>query len=100
MGSKALTGVLLAALISGAGAWVVWARQVPTEGQVLELIETRSPYVEDRKELAYRVTEQTAKVRTLEEKVGDLQRDISEVKTLLKTLIHQVDKLDKKLDKK
>lgn len=91
MASKALTGVLLAALVSGAGVWVVWARQVTTESQVIELIETRSPYREDRKELAYRMEEQTERSKDLEKSVRNIERELVEMKAVLQAILKKLD---------
>jgi TolA-binding protein len=97
MASRVLLGVLLTALVTGAGAWVAWAAQVaekPSTAEVVELIETRSPYIVDQKQL----NEQTVRVRQLEQKLQEVQRDVTEVKTMLVALARQLDKIEGKLD--
>lgn len=42
---------LLGALISGAGTWITFAREVVPRDEVIELIQTRSPYVPDKRVL-------------------------------------------------
>jgi chromosome segregation ATPase len=97
--SKVVIAGLLTALIGSTGVWVTWARQVPTEGEVIELIENRSPYRDDRKELAYRMEEHGEEIRALKKEVGSLGRDMAELKALIKALAKQVESIDKKLDK-
>ena len=40
---------LLSVVLTGAGAWLTWGREVRSESKVIDLIETHSPYIEDRK---------------------------------------------------
>lgn len=40
---------LLSVVLTGAGAWLTWGREVRSESKVIDLIETHSPYLEDRK---------------------------------------------------
>lgn len=47
--TKIALGVLLGAAVTGAGAWLTWASDVVTEAKAIDLIETHSPYLEDRK---------------------------------------------------
>jgi len=69
---------VLGALVSGAGAWVTLGRSVTTRADVVELIETRSPYIEDKRILndaieqlhmladgQHRLREQLARIETL-----------------------------------
>ena len=41
--------VLLSVVFTGAGAWLTWGREVRSESKVIDLIETHSPYLEDKK---------------------------------------------------
>ena len=46
---RLLIAALLGIVISGAGAWLTWARDVVTEAKAIDLIERHNPYLEDRK---------------------------------------------------
>jgi len=40
---------LLGAVVSGASAWISWGRNTVARAEVIELIETRSPYLRDQR---------------------------------------------------
>lgn len=85
MTSRIIIGALFAALISGAGLWVAWARTVPTTAEVKELIQTQSPYLEDRKVLV----EQGERIEKLEDHVLVILQEIAEANAALRFLIRQ-----------
>ena len=76
-------GGLLGALLSGAGVWVTWGRSVVDEPKVIELIETRSPYVLDKRLLL----DNGVKLKELEQAVRSLELEVRELKTLLHVMI-------------
>jgi hypothetical protein len=61
----------MGALVSGAGAWVTWGRSVVTEPEVIELIETRSPYLYEQQLLKHQIQE--------------LRNDVKELSDMVKT---------------
>jgi len=69
MSARAIVALLVGALLTGAGAWVTWARTIPSKAEVIELIETRSPYVVDRKLLEDNAERQ----KRMEERLQDLE---------------------------
>jgi hypothetical protein len=71
---------LIGALLAGGGFYVVWASSVPTEGQVIELIETHSPYRLDEK-LIY---DKLDKLNDLDKSLHELREDVRELKVLLR----------------
>ena len=82
--ARVAVGVLLGALLTGAGAWITWAGNVPTREEVLELIETRGPI--NVKLLEYRLNEQDAKLDLVELKIDTTNRTLNEVMVVLRTL--------------
>lgn len=77
--------VLMGALISGAGAWVTWGRSIVDEPKVIELIETRSPYLYDKKLLLERLH----KLDSLEDSVDEVKGDIRELKVLIQRYLQE-----------
>ena len=80
---RLVIAALLGTLLTGAGTWVTWGRNIVDEPKVIELIETRSPYVQDRRYL-----EKTAE--TIEEvrlEVVEQGKDLAEIKAILKAYI-------------
>lgn len=53
----AVLGALIGAVASGAGAYLTWAKDIQSRDDVIQIIETQSPYIEDRKVLAEALTE-------------------------------------------
>jgi len=98
--ARAAIGILLAALIGGAGVWVTWARETPTKAEVVELIKNNNPYESDAKLLQHRINANSEQLDKLEVKVDSLQKDVSEVMGVLRALSKQLDEIEKKLDKK
>ena len=45
---KMIAAALLGALLAGGGAYVSFARNIPTRAEVVEMIEIRSPYQMDK----------------------------------------------------
>lgn len=64
-----VTTALVAALLSGTGVWVAWARSVPTKAEVQEMIRTQSPYVYEQQLIMHQLAE--------------LKKDIEELKVLV-----------------
>ena len=46
-----VAAALLGALISGAGTWIAFAREVVPRDEIIGLIQSRSPYVPDKRVL-------------------------------------------------
>ncbi len=62
----------MGALISGVGAWVTLGRSVDakvTEPEVIELIETRSPYLYEQRLLKHQIQQLSDDVQELKEMV-------------------------------
>lgn len=74
----AVVSVLTGALITGAGTWLAWGSAVVTEPKVIELIETRSPYLEDRKVLLKQCDE-----------IDELTKEVQELKVLIYVLVER-----------
>ncbi len=79
--TKVLLRALLGTVITGAGAWLTWASDVVTEAKAIDLIETHSPYLEDRKIL----------LKGLED-IGDIAEDADAARlelTAIRTLLQE-----------
>jgi len=61
---RLLAAALVGIVVSGAGAWVTWGRSVRSEAEVIELIETHNPYLEDRK-ILFQGLEELSKIRLI-----------------------------------
>lgn len=84
--SITIIGALVVALLSGTGYWVTWGSELITEPKVIELIETRSPYLIDRKLLL----DQKLRLEDLDKSLDELKLEVRELKTMLR-LVLEVD---------
>jgi hypothetical protein len=101
MSSRIVIGVLMTALIGGAGAWVVVAQNVaekPTRAEVKELILAHSPYVTDEALIGYELDQTSERLDRLEAKVEEALRGQAEIGAVLKALSKQLDSIEQKLD--
>jgi hypothetical protein len=83
--TKVVLAALVSAVLTGVGAWLTLARDVVTEAQAIDLIESRSPYLEDRKlleknlwevaELRQDMTDLTLAVRELAVEMKHARKD-------------------------
>jgi len=86
--ARVAVGVLLGALLTGAGAWITLAQEFQTKDEVLDLIETQGPV--DVALLDYRQDEQDFKLDKLEEKMDTIIRNQNEVMVILRVLTKEV----------
>ena len=82
--TRVAVGVLLGALLAGAGAWITLADEFQTRTEILEMIKNRGPI--DVALLEYRLKEQDTKLREVEEKIDIIDRSINEVMVVLRAL--------------
>ena len=61
---RLLIAALLGTVLTGAGAWLTWARDVVTEAKAIDLIERHNPYLEDRK-ILFQGLEELAAIRRI-----------------------------------
>ena len=87
--ARVACGVLLAALLTGAGAWMTLMTHAVTKDEVLELIETRGPV--NVKLLEYRLSEQDTKLQEVKESIASVDRNLDEVMVVLKSLTKDLD---------
>ena len=89
LATRMVVPLLIGALLTGAGAWVTWARTVPSKAEVIELIETRSPYLQDRRLLEERTGKELTKLR---EEVEELSVQMSRLSAVLERIEKNVDR--------
>ncbi len=83
--TRVAAGVMLGALLAGAGAWITLAGEFQTKTEVLNLIETQGPI--DEALLEYRMNEQDAKLDKLEAMMGEMIRNQNEVMVVFRALV-------------
>ena len=77
--------VLLSVVLTGAGAWLTWGREVRSESKVIDLIETHSPYLEDRKLFEKNLEESAELRRTLIDLAGAVRELTVKVDHVIQT---------------
>ena len=65
---------------AGVLALLLFMRSIPTEAEVIEMIETRAPYVVDQKLILSKLMWLEAGVRAIHEKVDVLVTDVAIIK--------------------
>jgi hypothetical protein len=89
MWARIAVGALIAALIGGAGTWVIWAKDQatkPDRAEVIELIDTYSPYNIDQSLINHVLEQQQGRLDRLEEKMDEVQEGQTEMLTILRRL--------------
>lgn len=54
---RMVAAALVGAVVTGAGAWITWGRNIQSRDDVIAIVEQHNPYLEDRKVLELAVTE-------------------------------------------
>ena len=93
--ARIVAGALLGALVSGAGAWVIWASEITDEAKVIELIEIYSPYITDKKALEVEIGDHSARLVRIEDKIDSETRDVAELLLMIRALARQLDSIEK-----
>lgn len=89
MWARIATGVLVAALVGGAGLWVTWAKDIaekPNRAEVIELIDTYSPYNIDQSLINHVMEAQQGRLDRLEQKMDEVRSSQAEMLTILRRL--------------
>ena len=78
--------ILCAVVISMAGYWLTQGRHIPTRTEVIEMIETRAPYVQDRALIRETLEKQQEFAESMRTSLDANTRAIIKLQTTLEVL--------------